>query len=240
MKLKATIAYDGSLFNGFQLQKNKKSVVGDIQKALLSLGVESQIVGSGRTDKGVHASNQVIHFFIPPYWEKKDLKKLKIELNKKLEGIEFKYITKAPLNFHAIYSAKMRIYRYVIKKRVSVFERKYIVKSNIDNIERLNSILKIFEGKHNFLYFHKKGSNPPTTIKNIYRAFAKEYNGKIFIYFYGDGFLRSQIRMMMEGVFQVYNNNITLSNLKEQLLLKKQYITSPAPPFGLYLARVIY
>ncbi|HIP29093.1 MAG TPA: tRNA pseudouridine(38-40) synthase TruA, partial [Sulfurovum sp.] len=83
LRVKAVIAYDGSVYHGFQKQKStSNTVTHDIEKALSSLHIQSDIVGSGRTDAGVHASGQVVHFDIPHYWN--DLEKLTLNLNRKL------------------------------------------------------------------------------------------------------------------------------------------------------------
>jgi len=126
MRIKAVIAYDGSCFEGFQRQtRTARTVTGVIEDALRSLHIDAQIIGSGRTDAGVHATGQVIHFDLPPYW--KDLPKLQRELNKKLTAIKFKHLSWAPDTFHARFDAKRRIYRYLFKHQTpTVFERNYV------------------------------------------------------------------------------------------------------------------
>jgi len=80
MRVKATIAYDGSAFYGFQRQTNTpQTVTGQIEAVLKQLHIDTQIVGSGRTDRGVHATGQVIHFDLPDYWQ--DLEKLRTICN---------------------------------------------------------------------------------------------------------------------------------------------------------------
>ena len=86
MRVKAVIAYDGTHFKGFQKQTStKQTITTATETALKSLGIQSEIRGSGRTDAGVHATGQIIDFELPPFW--RDLKKLKIELNRKLKYI---------------------------------------------------------------------------------------------------------------------------------------------------------
>ena len=126
MRVKAVISYDGSHYLGFQKQRSTKmTITSAIEEALISLHIHSPIVGSGRTDAGVHATGQVIHFDLPDFWD--DLKKLKRNLNRKLSDIHFKHISIAVEDFHARFAAKKRLYRYVFKtQRPSVFEQKYI------------------------------------------------------------------------------------------------------------------
>ncbi len=242
MKVKAVIEYDGSKFNGFQIQKHTShTVVEEIQKALHSLGIESKIVGSGRTDKGVHASFQVIHFFLPSYWQTKPLKELKIRLNQKLSSIRFKYLTGISNEFHAQYSAKVRVYKYLITtKEPTVFERNYVSYYKISNIKALREAIESFEGEHNFKFFKKEGSLTSSDIRHIYKTNIIQRNSYIAIYFFANGYLRNQIRLMMAAALAVEQGKLSLQELQEQLEGKKRYITKAALPNGLYLARVFY
>jgi len=240
MRVKAVIAYDGSNYFGFQKQKSTKETVSyAIEAALKSVHIQSDITASGRTDAGVHASGQIIHFDLPEFWT--DLHKLKTVLNQKLKDIEFKHISKVSSDFHARFSAKKRLYRYVFKtKKPSIFEQKYISYYSSFNPSILQNALKLFEGRHDFKYFHKTGSITHTTVREIYKTSYKEYRGYHFIYFQANGFLRSQVRMMVESAMSCADRKLTLKELKEQIECKEKYITKLAPPEGLYLAKISY
>jgi len=240
MRVKASIAYDGSYFQGFQKQKStKETITTAIETALRSMGIENEIRGSGRTDAGVHATGQVIDFELPSYWQ--DLEKLKTALNRKLKHISFKHISWAEENFHARFSAQRRVYRYVFKTSTpSVFEENYISFYPPFNAQLLTEALKCFEGEHDFSNFIKTGSITHTNVRQIYRAYYRNYKGQHIIYFEANGFLRSQVRMMVEFAMQVAQEKQSLNALKEQLSLKKRHVTKLAPPEGLYLARIIY
>jgi tRNA pseudouridine38-40 synthase len=240
MRVKAVISYDGSAYLGFQRQKStKRTVSTSIETALSSLQINSEIVGSGRTDAGVHASGQVIHFDIPDFWP--DLKKLKLNLNRKLYDISFKQITKVEDDFHARFSAKKRLYRYVFKTTApSVFEKKYISYYKPFNHALLQKALKCFEGKHDFDFFHKTGSETHTTVREIYYANYKERNGYHYIYFQANGFLRSQVRMMVDAAMQCAKEEMSLIQLQEQIACSHKHTTKLAPPEGLYLAKILY
>ncbi len=240
IKVKAVISYDGSAYLGFQRQKStKKTITTAIETALSSLQVDSDIVGSGRTDAGVHASGQVIHFDIPDFWS--DLKKLKLNLNRKLHDISFKQITRVDDDFHARFSAKKRLYRYVFKTTLpSVFEQKYISYYQPFNPILLKKALSNFEGKHDFSFFHKTGSDTHTTVREIYYTNYQERNGYHFIYFQANGFLRSQVRMMVDAAMQCAKEEISLIQLQEQITCDTKYTTKLAPPEGLYLAKILY
>jgi len=239
-KVKAVISYDGSAYSGFQKQTSTiNTITHVIEEALYSLHITSCIVASGRTDAGVHATGQVIHFNLPDFWS--DLNKLKINLNRKLKDIEFKHISKVKDDFHARFSAKKRLYRYVFKtSNPSVFEKKYISYYSDFNPELLKKALICFEGKHDFKYFHKTGSITHTTVREIYKTRYKEYKGYHFIYFQANGFLRSQVRMMVEAAMLCAKGEITLEQLLIQVKCREKHTSKLASPEGLYLARVQY
>ena len=240
MRVKAVIAYDGSCFKGFQRQtRTTQTVTTAIEKALQSLQINSPIVGSGRTDAGVHATGQVIHFDLPYYWH--DPVKLCLVLNRRLNTIQFKHITVVPDDFHARFDAKSRIYRYLFKTKVpSVFERDYISYYHSYDPQILAKALTLFEGEHDFAYFHKTGADPHTTKRHIYQSSHKVYHGYHAIYFKANGFLRSQVRMMVEAAMQCAQEQLTLAQLEEQITLKKRHTSDLASGNGLYLSRVLY
>jgi len=239
-RVKAIIAYDGGYFQGFQKQKStKNTITTTIEIALKSMGIHENIRGSGRTDAGVHATGQVIDFEIPDFWT--DLNKLRIALNRKLKYISFKHISYINHDFHSRFSAKKRLYRYVFKtQQPSIFEQNHIAYYPPFNQNLLTKALKIFEGEHDFSNFIKTGSITHTNIRHIHKAHYKAYQNHHIIYFEANGFLRSQVRMMVEGAMQVALKKWKIEELQEQLRLEKRTMTKLAPPEGLYLARIIY
>jgi len=242
LRVKAVISYDGAAFYGFQAQATTpKTVSGALTRAALKLGIDSAIVGSGRTDRGVHATGQVIHFDLPPHWQENH-KKLKTVYNRLLSPhIQIKTITPVSDTFHARFDAKRRIYRYVFKSTPPTpFESLYICHLPKSNPEKLQEALKLFEGTHDFCYFHKKGSDPGSTVRTIFRTDVKTIRGYIMLYIEANGFLRSQVRMIVGACMDYMYNNLTLQQIDEQLMRESIYSTHLAPPQGLYLARVIY
>lgn len=240
MRLKAVLSYDGSFFQGFQKQiTTKNTITTSLESALRSLHINSGIVGSGRTDAGVHATGQVIHFDLPDFWN--DLKKLQWELNRKLRHIRIKHITPVDETFHARFSAKRRIYRYLFKqKSPSLFEENYVAHYPDFDPVRLEKVLKAFEGKHDFRYFYKTGSDIHTTEKTIYRAQYERLGDYHVLYFEANGFLRAQVRMMIDAAMRCASSQITWEMLEEQINGTQRHTTSLAPASGLYLARILY
>lgn len=240
MRVKAVLAYDGSAYYGFQKQTTtSKTITGAIEKVLRSLQIDSSIVGSGRTDAGVHATGQIIHFDLPEFWS--DLDRLKLNINRKLTEIQFKHISTVPDDFHARFSAKKRLYRYVFKiDKPSVFEQKYIAHYPKFDEALLTQALALFIGEHDFNYFQKTGSITHTTVREIYQASYLQRDNYYYIYFQANGFLRSQVRMMIEAAMQCAKEEITTKQLLEQIACQEKHSTALAPPEGLYLARILY
>lgn len=240
IRVKAVIAYNGSRFQGFQRQKSTSNTISStLEIALKSLGIQSRITGSGRTDAGVHASGQVIHLDIPDFWG--DLKKLKEHLNGKLKSIEIKHIVEVSDTFHARFCAKRRIYRYIFKaSKPTVFEEEFVAHITIKSYTRLEEALACFVGEHDFSYFIKSGSITKDNIRRVYRAYYKRRGDYHYIYFEANGFLRAQVRMMIQTATEVANNHLSTAELKEQLNLVAIHNRRLAAPQGLYLARVIY
>ena len=242
MRVKAVIAYDGAAFYGFQAQTTTpRTVSGALSRAAAKLGIHTPIVGSGRTDRGVHATGQVIHFDLPSHWHS-DPGKLKTVYNRLLSPhIQIKTIAPVDDTFHARFDAKRRIYRYVFKSTPPTpFENLYACHLHHSDPEKLRIALKRFEGTHDFYYFHKKGSDPGSTVRTIFRTDVKAFRRYIMLYIEANGFLRSQVRMIVGATTAVMHGMLTLEQIDEQLAKKAIHTTVSAPPQGLYLARVIY
>ena len=241
MKVKITLSYDGSQFYGYQSQNDgSKTVANTLQDALHSLGIETKINASGRTDRGVHASGQVIDIDLPVHWE--DLDKLKNYLNRLcLPSIMIKDIHVVGSDFHARYGAKKRLYRYVVKVgEVSVFGAPYLCYHDRIDQEKIEEAIGLFEGVHDFAYFCKSGSDPKSTIREIYKCRVYVHQGFYIFTFEANGFLRSQIRMMVDFLLKVSDGVLSKEDLKEQLALKKVHNRNLAKPNGLYLAKIKY
>jgi len=236
MRIKIIVAYDGTHFLGSQQQKETtNTIIGQLHKVFKQLGIESKIVASGRTDKGVHASGQVCHIDLPPFWS--DIKKLKRVINRMLpSSILIKEIKKVNDNFHARYSAKKRLYRYILKDQESnPFEGNFVTFLEDIDFSTIEKNIKLFQGVHDFSYFLKTGSDEKSTVREIYSAFAYKHNAYIVLHFEANGFLRSQIRLMVGALL-----HLNKAQIIEKLSLKQNYKLKPAPSNGLYLARIRY
>jgi tRNA pseudouridine38-40 synthase len=222
-----------------QIQPDKRTVEGEILKALQKINIDTKIYHSGRTDRGVHALNQVISFEIPDFW---NIEKLKHLLNKILyPSIYVKKIEIAHPDFHPRFSAKKRSYRYVISKYFTPFNAKHTLyyPEKMDLL-KINKALKILEGKHDFEYFAKTGSDVNTYIREIYKAYAFEYKNFYIIKIIGNGFLRGQIRIIIDFLLKINENKFDINDLKQQLNKEKLISKHLAKPNGLYLERIWY
>lgn len=236
MRCKLTIAYNGTTFLGSQIQKESNNTVfGTLERSLKKLNIDSKTVPSGRTDRGVHAMAQVCHFDLPPFWS--DLDKLKNSLQMSLPpSIKIKKIEFVNDAFHARYSAKKRVYRYLIKEGESnPFEDDFITFMPPFNLSEVEKKIKLFCGTHNFKHFMKSDTDTKTTTRIIYRAFTYKHKDYTILNFEANGFLRTQIRYMVAALFSLDEKKI-----KEQLTCAKKHKLKPAKSNGLYLAKIKY
>ncbi len=236
MRCKIVLAYDGSAFEGLQIQKHTQNTVANqLQIALQKLQIDSKVIFSGRTDKGVHATYQVCHIDLPKFWS--DFQKLQNSLNQMLpSSIMIRSIKKAAPNFHARYHATKRLYRYILStKKPNPFEARFITFVNDLDFHEIEKKIQLFEGEHDFVSFSKSGSNPKTTLRTIYKTACYKYKEYIILTFEANAFLRSQIRLMVAALLELKAAEI------EAMLKKEQHFKlKPAPPNGLYLAKIYY
>ena len=236
MRVFLNITYNGTHFLGSQTQtETTNAVLGNLEKVLKQLGISDRVVASGRTDKGVHASSQICHVDLPSFWD--ETAKLKRVINEMLpSSIRVKVIKQVNNKFHARYSAKKRIYRYIIKEGESnPFEADFVTFLRSVDFNAIESNIRLFIGRHDFEKFMKTGSDTESSIREIYRAFAYRYKDYIVLNFEANGFLRSQIRLMVGALL-----NLNTNEIEDRLALKSTKQNRPAPANGLYLAKIKY
>lgn len=236
MRAALHLAYNGTHFFGSQTQtETSKTVLGELENVLKKLGIEQKVIASGRTDKGVHATMQICHIDLPPYWE--DTQKLKRVLNEMLnDALHVKRIRLVNDDFHARYSAKKRTYRYIIKTEQSnPFEKDFVTFLKDVDFEKIQKNITLFVGEHDFKQFMKTGSEVKSTTRVIYKAFAYKHKGYIVLNFQANGFLRSQIRLMVGALL-----SLNAQQIQEQLNCSQKYKIKPAPANGLYLSKITY
>lgn len=237
MKLKITYSYDGSKFQGSQKQPHKNSVEDHLQLALSRVGIFNSLISSSRTDKGVHANFQVSSVFCGEFFT--DLTRLKNLINRHANPyINVRNLEKVDNNFHPRFDAKRRSYRYIINHgNFTPFLADYqIFMPNLD-IKRLNEALFCFVGVRDFSDFCKVGSDTKSNVREIYKAFAYNYQNLTIITFVANGFLRGQVRLMIANAIKSLSN---IENFKNQIKKGKSITRLPVPPNGLYLNKIWY
>jgi len=239
------IEYVGTNFRGWQIQTKGKTIQGLIQEKISKLLKEKIVLfGAGRLDKGVHALEQSAHFECKKEIENlsKFAKSLNYFLNK--EMITIIKIKKRGKDFHARFSARMRIYRYIIINR---FSRPVIDKNrgwhiiNKLDLEMMKKASKKLIGTNDFSTFRASSCRAKSPIKTMRSVKIKSKGNKIEIEFQSQSFLQQQVRSMVGCLKYVGEKKWTLKKFNSVMHSKKRILCAPpAPPEGLYLARVIY
>ena len=239
------IEYEGTNFRGWQVQKKGKTIQGLIQEKISKILKENIILlGSGRTDSGVHAIEQSAHFDckIRIKQIEKFLKSINYFLNK--DRITILKIRKRNDNFHARFSAKMRIYQYIIFNRLSApvlqSNRGWHIIKKLD-LELMKKGAKKLIGTKDFSSYRASSCRAKSPIKTMKLVNLKSNKDKIIIEFRSQSFLQQQVRSMVGCLKYLGEKKWSLKKFEKVLKLKKRSLCAPpAPPEGLYLAKVIY
>jgi len=239
------IEYIGTSFVGWQIQSKGKSIQKEIQTKLLKLLKEKVVlIGSGRTDTGVHAIEQSAHFDCKKEIQNLDklLKSINYFINDK--GISILAIKKRSLKFHARHSAKQRIYKYIIFNRLSKpsleKERGWHIIKKLD-IELMKKGAKKLLGTKDFSTFRASSCNANSPIKTMKSVLIKSNSGRIEIQFQSQSFLQQQVRSMVGSLKYLAENKWNLKKFEFVIKSKKRILCAPpAPAEGLFLEKVIY
>ncbi len=241
--IKLTIEYDGKCYNGWQKQPNKLNIQGEIEKAIYNITKEKvALIGSGRTDAGVHALGQVANFKTD---SQIPIEKLAIAINSQLKNsIVIKNAEEVNERFHSRYNAKQKTYRYIINnsKTGSAIYRnlEYCFPIKLD-VEKMKKAAKYFEGEHDFKAFKSSGTSSKNSVRTIYKAEVKQDKERIIIELTGNGFLYNMVRIISGTLLDVGLGKI----LPEEILniieeKNRQKAGKTLPPHGLYLVAVEY
>lgn len=246
MRYLITVSYDGTLFSGYQKQPKERTVQGELEKALkeISGGKKIDVHASGRTDRGVHAIAQRVHFDLDMNIT---LEKLAKGLNSILpEDIFVRKVEEVPEDFHARFSAIGKEYIYKINMgEYNPLERNYVYQYNkkLDVVE-MERAMKYLEGTHNFKSFTKTDEEKDDYVRTISQTNlirdAKDIN-KITLVFVGTGFLRYMVRNIVGTLIMVGEGKIKSEDVID--ILKKEDRRSAgktANGEGLYLKNVFY
>ena len=239
------IEYEGSKFIGWQIQKKGKTIQGLIQKKISKLLKEKVILlAAGRTDSKVHANEQSAHFDSKSkiYKSDKFIKSINYFLNK--EGVSILKIKKKKDNFHARFSAKMRIYKYIIINRLAgpVLERGkgWHIMKELD-ISIMKKGAKKLVGRKDFSTFRASSCRAKSPVKTIKFVKIKSSKNKIEIEFRSQSFLQNQVRSMVGCLKYLGEKKWSLKKFENIIKSKKRILCAPpAPAEGLFFFKVIY
>jgi len=241
--IKLDIQYDGTDYHGWQIQKNAVTIQGIMTKAVSDLcGSDTQIIGCGRTDSGVHAESYICNFLsdisIPP-------EKIPFALNHRLpDDIICKSAEYMPFIFHSKNSAAAKTYVYNVYNSSfpNVFNQKYSwhIKGNL-NINNMILASKSFLGEHDFIGFASSGFSVKTTIRTIYSLNISQNDKMIVLSVTGNGFLYNMVRIIAGTLVFVGLGKINPHDMTEILNSKDRTRAGiTAPPNGLFLKEVFY
>ena len=240
MRFFIEISYFGKNFHGWQIQENAITIQQEVDNAIsLILNKKIKTVGSGRTDAGVHAINQVAHFDFDKEIDDSFIYKINSFLS---NDISINSIRKVKSGSSARFDAKRREYLYMIHSKKSPFlnDRSLFYNKKID-IKLINKACKKLISHKNFQTFSKVKTEVNNFECDIDEAkISKEGDNYIFL-ISSNRFLRGMVRAIMGTFFQINEGKITLDLLNEIILKKERKYAGPsAPSHGLYLNKVTY
>jgi tRNA pseudouridine38-40 synthase len=243
-RYKCTISYDGTFFSGYQIQPGKRTVQSEIEGALLKIhkGMPVKITASGRTDAGVHAKGQVIHFnshlAIPQ-------EKWVYALHSLLpEDIAIVRVEKVDSKFHARFDTTGKEYRYIVNLSAerNPFTRHYVYQYayplNIDSMKKAATHLV---GTHDFTSFCSAKTEIEDRVRTIFDIEILKNGDQIIFHFIGNGFLYNMVRILVGTLLEIGNGQKNPEDIMEILERKDRTLAGKtAPAHGLYLWEVHY
>ena len=240
MRFLIRFSYDGSNFKGYQRQDGYRTIQEELEAAATKInnGKKVKVVAGGRTDKGVHALDQVAHLdinvSITPY-------KLKRALNSNLsDEIHINSVVEVPNDYFVRYHVMKKEYHYYINMgefnpimRNYVYQHCYHLK-----VDKMCSAIHFFEGEHDFRAFVTENRSKENCVRTIYEASIKEKNNILDIKFVGSGFLRYQVRNMVGLLLKVGTGKVEVDEVKKKLDSKVRGKNgATARSCGLYLVK---
>lgn len=243
MKIAMEVSYDGSNYSGFQRQQNARAIQNELEHALTQLTGESITVhGSGRTDAGVHALGQIVHFKttcpIP-------INKWALALKNYLpEDIIIRRAVTVADDFHVRYDAIGKYYRYTIDRGTvpNVFQRHFSYHySHPLDIVRIHHAIPQLIGTHDFSAFCASRTSIENKVRTVHAIDIIEMGDMLHLDFRGNGFLYHMVRILVGTLIRVGNGRLEPQQLTDILVSKDRHRAGPtAPAHGLTLMEVLY
>ena len=244
INIRITIEYDGKDFNGWQKQKNKLNIQGEIERAIEIITGESvDLIGSGRTDAGVNALAQVANFKILELKIPIDrlIYALNSQLKKTIRIIKAEVVSD---EFHSRYAAKRKTYRYTINNSIAgsaIYRNmQYHYPFKLDE-NLMDDGAKYFIGEHDFKAFKASGTSNKSSVRKVYDARVYRNGDLINIEVTGNGFLYNMVRIIAGTLLEVGEGKIMPSDIEN--IIKggsRSNAGKTLPPNGLCLVSVEY
>ncbi|MCI9177762.1 MAG: tRNA pseudouridine(38-40) synthase TruA [Clostridia bacterium] len=241
--IKLTIEYDGSSFNGWQKQPNKLNIQGEIEKAIETVtGKKVELIGSGRTDAGVHAFAQVANFKIDSDFP---IEKVAIALNSQLKkSICIKKAEEVSEDFHSRYHCHQKTYGYIIdnsKQGTAIYRNLVYHVSQMLDTKAMQEAANYLIGEHDFSSFKSSGTSSKSSVRTIYAAQVLKEQERVIIQLTGNGFLYNMVRIIAGTLVEIGLGIKTPEEMKTILEAKdRQQAGKTLPPQGLFLMQVDY
>ncbi len=243
MRIKLVISYDGTNYHGWQRQENGVSVQEILERAIeLATGEDCETTASGRTDAGVHASGQVVHFdtnsTIPADRFYKAINPHLPQDIKVLSSFE------ANESFNARKSAKKKTYKYsfYLSEVELPLKERYAVKLEKEpDFKLMEEGAKTFIGEHDFKAFSSTGSSVKTTVRTIYSIEIEKGKDGFSISATGSGFLYNMVRIMVGAILDIGYKKRSVEDIKKAFESgKREVLGKTLPAKGLTLVKVEY
>ncbi|MFT8314766.1 MAG: tRNA pseudouridine(38-40) synthase TruA [Clostridium sp.] len=241
--VKLTIEYDGTNYSGWQIQNNAITIQQILEESLKDITGESlKIIGSSRTDAGVHARGFVGNFLTE---SKIPSDRFRNILNSKLpEDIVILNSEEVELNFNSRFNSKGKTYSYTVLNTPQrpAIGRNYVYhfRRNID-VALMVDASKQFIGTHDFAAFKSSGGNTKTTVRTISSLKIVKQGDYIIFTITGDGFLYNMVRIIVGTLIEVGLKRVEAKRIKDILISKDRTMSGPCvPPGGLCLEKVYY
>lgn len=241
---KILVQYDGTRYKGWQVQNSTDMTIqGKLQAVLEELaGHPVEVIGSGRTDAGVHAAGQVANFHMEgDFSEKEILEYLNHYLPMDIAVTEIEAVDE---RFHARYHAVRKTYEYCIHTSSipDVFQRKYRYTYTTPlDVEQMRAAAKLMVGTHDFMAFCGNKKMKKSTVRTVFSIEIQEDADAIRIVYTGDGFLQNMIRIMTGTLIEIGNGSRKASEIPEIIERKDRSKAGyTVPPEGLMLKQVKY
>lgn len=241
--IKLTIEYDGREYNGWQKQPNKLNIQGEIERAIQTVtGQEVELIGSGRTDAGVHAFAQVANFQIDSEFP---LEKMAIAINSQLKkSIRIQKAEEVEEKFHSRYSCHKKTYAYIIdnSNQGSAIYRNltYHVAQTL-NVEAMQKAANYLVGEHDFSSFKSSGTSSKSSVRTIFATNVIKEQERVVISLTGSGFLYNMVRIIAGTLVEIGMGEKAPEEMQTILEAKnRQMAGKTLPPHGLYLMQVEY